>query len=374
MSELKIALEEAAGEGIISSGQALRLLPYLAERNIGALAAAGDLSEPRSIDAPNPLEDTEAPRFIRGFHDILITIGIVVLLAGLWGLANRYVSLLAIVVLAEILVRRQRLALPAVVLTIALVVWLFYAVVSYVGSMPSLVDNFTLGAIIMAAPFPPLLALFYWRYRVPLSLALLLFSLFGLLLTAVFYAIGSLLGSSSMPIDYPILTLTIVLLAALGSFAMAMRFDLSDPQRITRRSDVAFWLHLATAPDLLYSTVLLALRLELFNSGVPFTNLTNALFGGYMQALTVLVVVLGIMLVGLIIDRRAFVTAGLVSLGLATGAILQHNNAGLDKVGFLVLMIVGLVVLVIGIGWTDLRRVVVRRLPSGIQARLPALR
>lgn len=374
MSELKIALEEAAGEGIISSGQALRLLPYLAERNIGALAAAGDLSEPRSIDAPNPLEDTEAPRFIRGFHDILITIGIVVLLAGLWGLANRYVSLLAIVVLAEILVRRQRLALPAVVLTIALVVWLFYAVVSYVGSMPSLVDNFTLGAIIMAAPFPPLLALFYWRYRVPLSLALLLFSLFGLLLTAVFYAIGSLLGSSSMPIDYPILTLTIVLLAALGSFAMAMRFDLSDPQRITRRSDVAFWLHLATAPALLYSTVLLALRLELFNSGVPFTNLTNALFGGYMQALTVLVVVLGMMLVGLIIDRRAFVTAGLVSLGLATGAILQHNNAGLDKVGFLVLMIVGLVVLVIGIGWTDLRRVVVRRLPSGIQARLPALR
>lgn len=374
MSELKIALEEAAGEGIISSGQAVRLLPYLAERNIGPLSATGDLSGPRSTDAPNPLEDTEAPRFIRGFHDVLITIGIVVLLAGLWGLANRYVSLLAIVVLAEILVRRQRLALPAVVLTIALVVWLFYAVVSYVGSMPSLVNNFTLGPIVLAAPFPPLLALFYWRYRVPLSLALLLFSLFGLLLTAVFYAVSTLLGSSNMLIDYPILTLAIVLLAALGSFALAMRFDLSDPQRITRRSDVAFWLHLATAPALLYSTILLALRLELSNSGVQFTNLTNALFGDYIHALTVLVVVLAMMLIGLIIDRRAFVTAGLVSLGLATGAILQHNNAGLDKVGFLVLMIVGLVVLVIGIGWTDLRRIVVRRLPIGLQARLPALR
>lgn len=125
MSELKVALEEAAGAGIISSSQAERLLPYLADRNIGALPTGQGLSAPRFPDDPNPLEDTEAPRFVRGFHDVLITIGLVVLLIGLWGLANRYAPLLAIVVLAEILVRRQRLALPAVVLTVALVVWIF---------------------------------------------------------------------------------------------------------------------------------------------------------------------------------------------------------------------------------------------------------
>lgn len=374
MSELKIALEEAAGEGIISSSQAERLLPYLNAKSIGALPTGHALSMPRSLDDSNPLEDTEAPRFVRGFHDVLITIGIIVLLVGLWGLANRYVSLLAIVILAEILVRRQRLALPAVVLTIALIVWLFHTVVSYVGSTQGLVDNATIGAIVIAAPFPPLLALFYWRYRVPLALALFLFSLFGLLLAAVFYVVGSVTGSSNVAIDYPITTLSIFLIAALGSFALAMRFDLSDPGRVTRRSDVAFWLHLVTAPALLYSTVLLALRLELASSGAVFTNLTDALFGGYTQAVTVLIAVLVMMLIGLVIDRRAFVTAGLVSLGLATAAILRHNNAGLDKVGFLVLMIVGLVVLVIGIGWADLRRIVVRRLPAGMQLRLPALR
>ncbi|MGG6898115.1 hypothetical protein [Rhizobium sp. BR 315] len=374
MSKLEIALEDAAGEGIISSSQAERLLPYLTARNIGALPIRQDLSAPRSLDDSNPLEDTEAPRFVRGFHDVLITIGVIVLLVGLWGLTSRYVSLLAIVVLAEILVRRQRLALPAVVLTIALVVWLFHAVVSYVSSTPALVDNFTVGAFILAAPFPPMLALFYWRYRVPLSLALFLFSLFGLFLAVVFYVAGTVTGSSNVPADYPIQTLMILLVTALGSFALAMRFDLSDPCRVTRRSDVAFWLHLATAPALLYSTVLLALRLELASGGIVFTNLTDALFGGYMQAVTVLVAVLVMMLIGLVIDRRAFVTAGLVSLGLATAAILRHNNAGLDKVGFLVLMIVGLVVLVIGIGWADLRRLIVRRLPAGMQARLPALR
>jgi hypothetical protein len=374
MSELKTALEEAAGAGIISSNQAERLLPYLTEKNIGALPTGLGLSGPRYTDDPNPLEDTEAPRFVRGFHDVLITIGVVVLLIGLWGLANRYAPLLAIVVLAEILVRRQRLALPAVVLTVALVVWVFYTIVSYVGSTPALSNNFTIGAMVLVAPFPLSLALFYWRYRVPLSLALFLFSLFGLFLAAVFYAVGTVTGSSNVPADYPIQTMMILLVTALGSFALAMRYDLSDPARVTRRSDVAFWLHLATAPALLYSTILLALRLELAASGATFTNLTDALFGGYLQAVTVLVAVLVMMLIGLIIDRRAFVTAGLVSLGLATAAILRHNNAGLDKVGFLVLMIVGLVVLVIGIGWTDLRRIVVRRLPAGVQARLPALR
>jgi hypothetical protein len=259
-------------------------------------------------------------------------------------------------------------------LTVTLVVWVFYMVVSYVSSTPTLSDNFTIGAIVLVTPFPLSLALFYWRYRVPLSLALFLFSLFGLFLAAVFYVAGTVTGSSNVPADYPIQTMMILLVTALGSFALAMRYDLSDPQRVTRRSDVAFWLHLATAPALLYSTILLALRLKLASSGIVFTNLTDALFGGYLQAVTVLVAVLVMMLIGLVIDRRAFVTAGLVSLGLATAAILRHNNAGLDKVGFLVLMIVGLVVLVIGIGWTDLRRLIVRRLHAGVQARLPALR
>ncbi len=67
--------------------------------------------------------DTETPRFVRGFHDVLITIGVAVALGGLWGLAALYAVLPAIIVLSEILVRRQRLALLTVSLTIALFCW-----------------------------------------------------------------------------------------------------------------------------------------------------------------------------------------------------------------------------------------------------------
>ncbi|MEF0938673.1 hypothetical protein [Rhizobium sp. BR 362] len=374
MSDLKTALEGAAGEGIISSDQAIRLLPYLAERNIGVNAAAprNDLSQPREDDETNPLEDSEAPRFIRGFHDVLITIGIIVLLVGLWGLTGYYGPLPAIIILAEILVRRQRLALPAVVLTIALVHWTFWVAVMSFGTQNAGGSGLMTSWITIALPFPPLLALYYWRYRVPLSLAMLLFSLFTLSLAAVFYLIGVATGASNVVLNYPLPSLGIMFAAALGAFAVAMRFDLSDRNRSTRRSDVAFWLHLVTAPALLYTAILLVFQLEARNSDAFF--LTGIEHGGYAQALTIVAIVVIMMLVGLIIDRRAFVTAGLMSLGVAIGVILRQNNAGLDKVSFIVLMIVGLIVLVIGVGWPYLRRAVVRLLPTFVQGRLPALR
>lgn len=372
MSDLKTALEGAAGEGIISPDQAIRLLPYLTERNIGVGAppVRSGLSQPREDDLANPLEDSEAPRFIRGFHDVLITIGIIVLLAGLWGITGFFGPLPAIIVLAEILVRRQRLALPAVALTIALAQWIITVSMVYLGPADD-GRSIMVDWMMMTLPFPPLFALFYWRYRVPLSLAMLLFSLFALLLAAVFYVIGLATAVPNVVLAYPLQSICIMFAAALGTFAVAMYFDLSDPKRITRRSDVAFWLHLATAPALLYTANLLAFMLEFGNDSAILTDLQN---GSYVRATTIVVIVAVMMLIGLIIDRRAFVTAGLLSLGVAIGTILRQNNAGLDKVSFIVLMIVGLVVLVIGVGWPHLRRATVRLLPVSIQARLPALR
>jgi hypothetical protein len=38
-------------------------------------------------------------------------------------------------------------------------------------------------------------------------------------------------------------------------FAAAMSFDLSDRDRMTRRSDCAFWLHLLAAPLIVHSLI-----------------------------------------------------------------------------------------------------------------------
>ena len=45
-----------------------------------------------------------------------------------------------------------------------------------------------------------------------------------------------------------IVGLVFVLIAGLGVFTLAMWWDRSDRVRQTRRSDVAFWLHLLAAP------------------------------------------------------------------------------------------------------------------------------
>src|SRR5437588_323954 len=59
-----------------------------------------------------------------------------------------------------------------------------------------------------------------------------------------------------------------VLCAGLITFALALAWDMSDPMRRTRRSDVAFWLHLLAAPAIVHPAFgLLGLaRLSLFGA------------------------------------------------------------------------------------------------------------
>jgi hypothetical protein len=48
------------------------------------------------------------------------------------------------------------------------------------------------------------------------------------------------------------IVLGFILLLGVGVFLYAMRWDSSDPARVTRRSDVAFWLHLLAAPMIVH--------------------------------------------------------------------------------------------------------------------------
>ena len=41
----------------------------------------------------------------------------------------------------------------------------------------------------------------------------------------------------------------------LAIFATAMKFDMSDRNRVTQRTDIAFWLHLLAAPLIVHSIV-----------------------------------------------------------------------------------------------------------------------
>jgi hypothetical protein len=372
MQTLKSVLEGAAGEGIISAEQAGTLLPYMEARGVSlrepSHMAAIDIAGPAEDPAITPVEDTEAPRFIRGFHDVLITIGVAIAMAGVWGIGAFLAALPAIIILAEILVKRQRLALPAVLLTLLYTHWIFVTALVMREELFGAQTDPMLDFLMTVLPFAILLPPFYWRYRIPLSLSLWFLSLAAVALGLVFLALTRLTGSADVIADHSMLSAGIFLAAALTLFAVAMSYDLSDRLRVSRRSDIAFWLHLVTAPALLYATLCFVFLGDFANDTLFSSN------KGLPEALIIVAIVVVLMGIGLTIDRRAFVTSGLLSLGLATASLLQRTAAAPESYVFLTLLIVGVVVLIIGIGWPHFRRWTVAPLPVALKERLAPLR
>lgn len=370
MHDLKSVLKLAAGEGIISAEQAEKLVPYLAGQGVGLSGLAKPADRPIEPEEPrSAVADTESPRFVRGFHDILITIGVVIALLGSWGIGSVFAALAAMIILAEILVRRQRLALPAVALTVAFTYWIGASTALFLDGKVDGLDGITV-VLIAILPFPILLAAFYWRYRVPLSLAATLASTLAAFMAFVLYLLSKATGSSDFLLSHNQLALSIILAAAIALFVLAMRFDLKDPNRLTRDADVAFWLHLATAPALLYAVLSF---IFLNKNGSPSFIASDANLN-LSDAFIVIAVVVALMLVGLVIDRRAFVTSGLVSLGAAIARLFQESGADLSGYIYVILLIVGAVVLVIGVGWSYFRAAALDLLPEALRSRLPPVR
>src|ERR1051325_8599148 len=99
-------LDAAVAQGIITQAQ-LDAMRALAVRRSGITAA--------------DRADDERFRFLRGFNDIFFTLGVALLAAGVAYFTSRFpfgnlLALAVIWVLAEILVGRQRLVLPGILL------------------------------------------------------------------------------------------------------------------------------------------------------------------------------------------------------------------------------------------------------------------
>ncbi len=356
--DLAAGLRAAVDAGILTADQSDRLGSFLAVR---AEAGAG-------VEAARPVveDDPEAPRFVRGFHDILITIGVVLGVVGLaavivsatgdW-VVGTLVAALGAWGLAEHLVRRLRLALPAIALSIAVVVTVGMMVAAMLSaSLQSLgVES---GGIYVFLSSALAAGLFFWRFRVPFSLALV----FGSLGAAIIAGYLWMVGLSQVDRAGEILVLVLALLL----LAIALAFDFSDPDRRTRRSDYAFWLHLMAAPALIGSIMSLFVGVgSVFGLGRTLT-LVDAI---------VIVVTMAVMAVlAILIDRRAFLVAGLGYLGAAIFAFAENATLSDTLTAAVTVLAVGIIILVLALGWQGVRAVLLAVVPEGLRRRLPPLR
>ncbi len=325
-------LEAAVGAGIISQTQADGLNDFAAARR-----------KPRSFAVGRD----ERFRLLGGFNDFFIAVGVVLLGIGLlsgWSEAYQVplfiLSIVAMWGLAEYLTGGLRLTAPSIVISIFLAIFAFWAVAAVFSDVLDL-KNFDLWLYPVSAA-TLMTALHYLRFRLPFSLFV---GAFTLLLAIIS-------GADALGLKAKDWSAWIALGYGLIVFAVAMWFDSSDRERLTRRADSGFWLHLIAAPLIVHPLVS-------FVAKDPATSGAGALL---------IIGMTGVLaLIALLIDRRALVVVALSYLGgaIAYGVTQVTGASASGSTGVLfTLVFLGGVVIALGVGWRRIRGGLMRAIPD----------
>ena len=148
----------------------------------------------------------------------------------------------------------------------------------------------------------------------------------------------------------------IIFWAGMLVFGLAMWWDSSDTLRQTRKSDVAFWLHLVAAPMLVH---------PVFSSLQVFEGKTEPWQAGVVALLYVVIA-----FVSITIDRRALMVSALSYVLYTFSALLEKYGVVSLNFAFTALAI-GIGLLMLSAFWQSCRQAVLRFYPPSLQERFP---
>ena len=344
----------------------------------GALSAEAAASLRTHIEGQRatPVVDEEQFRLLTGFNDIFVSIASAILLFAVAWIGQRAGMALGMAIdgegptplggvavaatawgLATYFTGRRRMALPSIVLLLAFVGGVFAAaaIALVLAFGPDHFEDSPQLAGLLAAVAGAVAAAGAWlhwkRFRVPITVAAGTAAVGAIAVGLLIAALGDIPNMHDIVLGF-------VLLLGLGAFLFAMRWDSSDRARLTRRSDVAFWLHLLAAPMIVHPVfTLLGL-----NDGQA------SLGEGFVVIL--LYVVLGI--AALAIDRRALLVSALAYVLWAMTDLFERFGAVELSVA-LTALVIGSALLLLSAFWNQARAAVVRPLPETLQGRLPLI-
>ena len=345
-------LRAAVGSGLINERQAAGLI---------------NLSHSRKGARENLSPGDEPFELFKGFNEVFIVIGLLILAFGWWSVVTlilideapnlqRYALLVAgagaivIWLLSEYFVRVRRMIGPAMALLI------MFASNSAFGFIAVMSEPFMLAQNdYSSVPFPLFLAtltilVYWWRFRVPFAMAMIAV---GFFIVAIVYAAsreGRVADFSEfflLSAGGPFAWITLIL--GLLVFAVAMAFDMSDPHRVTSRSANGFWLHVVAAPALVNTMALSLLDQE-----------------GAGANLILLAVLAMFAVVAIVIDRRSFLIAAIGYIVALAAAVFDGDGAAVT------VLALGVVLLLLGAFWEKIRARILRLMPGFIPLhRLP---
>ena len=338
-------LRAAVAAGILTEAQAASLL-----------ALANDRSGRRTA---LPSED-EPFEFFRGFSEIFISIGLIILMAGIVGAVTIMsggslvfaLPLTTAVVawwFADYFTLKRRMTLPSMVLAVAFGVGLLTFVFTAVA--PNTANGRMISVVGFALATAGMIA-WYIRFRLPFSAFLtgcfalgVVYSVTASVTNVAGVVAGSMFGDGGFRSFFDLTEnpafATATLLFGIGAFLAGMWFDTRDPYRLGRHSATAFWCHLLAAPALVNTVAV-----TLLNGGGI----------GFLAIALVLITVLA-----LVIDRRSFLTAAIAYVAIVI-AWLMGEGAGTSWI--FVLLTLGSFITAIGTWWVQLRAKVMQMLPD----------
>jgi hypothetical protein len=352
-------LDDAVASGVITAEAANALRAHV--------------SGQRSTAIP----DEEQFRLLTGFNDIFVSIAAAILLFAVgWigqsigqntGLAlgedgPSFIAPLAVAAtswgLALFFTAKRRMALPSILLLLSFVISVFatagIGLASILGE-DALNNNNLLAGILVSASGAVAAgaAWFHWRrFRVPITIAAGAAAVSAIAVGILISALGQDVENAKNVI------LGLVLALGVGIFLFAMWWDGSDRARLTRRSDVAFWLHLLAAPMIVHPIfTLLGL-----NDG-------NATVG---EGVVVILLYVALGITALAIDRRALLVSALAYVLFAMQQLFREFGAVELNVA-LTALVIGSALLMLSAFWHQARAVIVRPLPESLRERLPIL-
>jgi hypothetical protein len=339
-------LRSAVAAGVLTEAQAASVRA-MAQDRAGKRAAM-------------PAED-EPFEFFKGFSEIFVSVGLIILMAGVAGLLSLFTGPFILIALPAIVAAiawwwatyftlKRRMNLPSMVLASAFGLGVFISALTMLGQADAAPRMILVGSAVAAMIG---MAVWYRKFRLPFAMFIL-----GLFALTAIYAVtasfSALQGFESLSLTGGVFDLRnspqfalSTLAFGIAAFAAGMWFDTRDPYRLGRHAATGFWLHLLAAPALVNTVAL-----TLFNIGGTVGMATMAI------ALTV------IALLALVIDRRSFLTAGIVYIALVIAWIIQGSGTGEFSQWVAIILILGGTITALGTWWVPLRATVMRALPA----------
>lgn len=333
-------LRAAIGAGTLSEAQAANLIA-LAEERAGVRSRMSGLDEPFEL--------------FKGFNEIFIVVGLGILFAGWMGVTGLSVysvagtgyvygalfglaAMGAIILLARYFTLTRRMVAPSIALSVmfgmsGLQVGLSASAAMGLGQPANIT-----AAVGIAGGF---LVLYYILFRVPFTVAMIALSVFATTFGVV--ALGGQVPNSVQDVfllsgDGPFAFITVLL--GLVGLTIALMFDMSDPHRVTRRAASGFWLHVLAAPAIVNTVAL-----SLFQIGSLTSQLALVAFLAVMA------------LFAIVIDRRSFLVSGV-------GYVVALSITVAESGAFLVILLLGAGLVLLGAQWERLRGAIMRALPA----------